>query len=105
MREYEDLFAENKRLKELTTTLREEKEQAAADVSRLKLSKLTSVQTLQDESNLKMAHLESMLVESREKHKDYEERAYTVINSQEKIAEKWKEEHRRSVQYFERLLN
>jgi hypothetical protein len=43
MREYENLFAENKRFKELNGTLRDEKETAAGDVSRLKMTNLTSV--------------------------------------------------------------
>lgn len=51
-----------------------------------------------------MAHLESILLEMKERHKAYEERAYSVMINQEKITEKWKEEHRKSVQYFERTI-
>lgn len=40
----------------------------------------------------------------KERHKSYEERAYSVMINQEKITEKWKEEHRKSVQYFERAI-
>ena len=40
-----------------------------------------------------------------ERHKSYEDKAYSVIISQEKVTEKWKDEHRKSVQYFERLVN
>jgi len=44
------------------------------------------------------------LIDQKERHKAYEERAYQVMISQEKITEKWKEEHRKSVQYFERAI-
>lgn len=44
-----------------------------------------------------MAHLESMMLDMKERHKAYEERAYQVMISQEKITEKWKEEHKKSV--------
>ena len=105
MRDYERLFDENKRLRDLCNGLRDEKENALSDVSRLKLQKHTEMNAMSDECNLKLAHLESMLLETKEKHKSYEERAYQVISSQEQVTEKWKDEHRRSVQYFERQLN
>lgn len=44
------------------------------------------------------------MIDQKERHKAYEERAYQVMISQEKITEKWKEEHRKSVQYFERAI-
>ncbi len=104
MRDYERLFEENKRLREMNGALRDEKEAALGDVSRLKVTSHNQLNAMQDECNVKVAHLESALIEAREKHKGYEERAYQVISSQEKVTEKWKEEHRRSVQYFERML-
>lgn len=104
MRDYERLFAENKRLRELGNSLRDEKESALAEVSKLKVASHTRMTEVQDECNLKIAHLEQMLLEQKERHRAYEERAYAVISSQEQITEKWKDEHRRSVQYFERAL-
>ena len=44
------------------------------------------------------------MIDMKEKHKVYEERAYEVIIQQEKITEKWKDEHRKSVHYFERAV-
>lgn len=44
------------------------------------------------------------MIDLKERHKGYEERAYGVIVNQEKMTEKWKDEHRKSVQYFERAI-
>lgn len=104
MRDYERLFEENKRLRDLSNSLRDEKEAALGEVSKLKVSNHNRLNAVSDECNMRVAHLESMLLESKERHKCYEERAYAVITSQEKMTEKWKEEHRRTTQYFERML-
>ena len=81
MRDYERLFAENKRLRELGNSLRDEKETALAEVSKLKVASHTRMTEVQDECNLKIAHLEQMLLEQKERHRAYEERAYAVISS------------------------
>jgi len=59
---------------------------------------------LNDEYNVKIAHLENTLLEAKERHKGYEERAYTVMIHQEKITEKWKGEHKNTVEYYDRQL-
>lgn len=104
MRDYERLFDENKRLRELSNSLREEKESALSELARNKHHQHNRVNDITDEANAKMAVLESQLIDQKERHKTYEERAYQVITSQEKITEKWKDEHRKSVQYFERSV-
>jgi hypothetical protein len=97
MRDYERLFDENKRLRELTNQLREEKESAFTELARNKLNQQNRINDLTDDANAKMASLEQQLIDSKERYKAYEERAYQVMISQEKITEKWKEEHRKSV--------
>jgi hypothetical protein len=104
MRDYERLFDENKRLRELNNQLREEKESALSELARKKLTQHNRINDITDEANAKIASLESQLIDQKERHKAYEERAYQVMTSQEKITEKWKEEHRKSVQYFERAI-
>ncbi len=104
MRDYERYFDDNKRLRELINQLRDEKESAISELNRLKIVFHGRVNELNDECNVKVAHLENQLLESKERHKAYEERAYTVMISQEKITEKWKEEHRNTVSYFERNM-
>ena len=63
------------------------------------------INEISDECNMKVAHLEGIILDLKERHKSYEDKAYSVIISQEKVTEKWKDEHRKSVQYFERLVN
>jgi len=105
MRDYERYFDDNKRLRELINQLRDEKESALSEANRLKIVFHGRVNELNDECNVKVAHLENSLLESKEKHKAYEERAYQVMVSQEKITEKWKDEHRNTVTFYDRSLN
>ena len=41
--------------------------------------------------------MESIMIEMKERNKAFEEKSYSVMINQEKITEKWKEEHRKSV--------
>lgn len=104
MRDYERYFDDNKRQRELINQLRDEKESAISEVNRLKIVFHSRVNELNDECNVKVAHLENTLLEAKERHKSYEERAYQVMIHQEKITEKWKEEHRNTVSYYDRTL-
>lgn len=102
MRDYERYFDDNKRLRELINQLRDEKESAISEASRLKIVFNSRINELNDEANVKIAHLENILLEAKERHKAYEEKAYTVMVHQEKITEKWKGEHYNTVAFFER---
>lgn len=63
MRDYERLFDENKRLRELTNQLREDKESALAELARNKLHQHNRVNDITDEANAKVASLESQLID------------------------------------------
>lgn len=104
MKDYERLFDENKRLRDLTNQLRDEKDSSISELARSKTYQHNRLNEVTDEANIKVAHLESLMLEMKERHKAYEERAYSVMINQEKITEKWKTEHRNSVQYFERAV-
>ena len=104
MRDYERYFDDNKRLRELINQLRDEKESALSEVNRLKIVFHGRINELNDECNVKVAHLENSLLESKERYKSYEEKAYKIMINQEKITEKWKEEHRNTVSYYDRSL-
>ena len=58
MRDYERYFDENKRLRELVNSLRDDKESALSEIRRLKSVYHDRVSELSDECNLKMAQLE-----------------------------------------------
>ena len=104
MRDYERYFEENKRLRELLNQVRDEKESALSEVNRLKIVFSARLNEVNDECNVKVAHLENLNLESRERHKGYEEKAYAVMIKQEQIAEKWKDEHKNTVAYYDRSL-
>ena len=104
MRDYERYFDENKRLREIVNTLREEKDTALGEIKRLKNIYHDRVNELNDEYNLKMAHIENKLLESNERHKYNEEKSYEVMMMQERIVEKWKSEHKLTVDHYEKVL-
>lgn len=104
-RDYERYFNENKRLRELVNTIRDEKDTAISELNRLKVIYHDRVNELTDECNIKIAQLENQLLEAKEKHRHKEESAYEVMVQQEKIAEKWKNEHKKTCDYFEKQLN
>jgi len=45
-----------------------------------------------------------MVLETKERYKAHEEQAYQVMVQQEKITEKWKDEHRATVSYYDRSV-
>ena len=104
MRDYERYFDENKRLRELVNTLRDEKDVALSEIKRLKSLYHDRVNELNDEYNLKIAQLENALLETKERAKMGEEKAYEVMMMQERILEKWKAEHRSTVDHYERTV-
>jgi hypothetical protein len=55
MRDYERYFDENKRLRDLVNTLRDEKDIALSEIKRLKTLYHDRVNELNDECNLKIA--------------------------------------------------
>ena len=59
MRDYERYYEENKRLREILNTTREEKDIAQGEVKRLKVVFYDRVNELNDECNLKVAHIEN----------------------------------------------
>ena len=59
MRDYERYYEENKRLREILNTTREEKDIAQGEVKRLKVVFHDRVNELNDECNLKVAHIEN----------------------------------------------
>ena len=79
MRDYERYFDDNKRLRELINQLRDEKESAISELNRMKIVFHGRVNELNDECNVKVAHLENQLLEAKERYKSYEERAYGVM--------------------------
>ena len=94
MRDYDRYFVENKRLREMVNTIRDEKDTAISELNRLKVIYHDRVNELNDDCNIKIAQLENQLLETKEKNRSSEEGAYEVMVQQEKIVDKWKSEHK-----------
>lgn len=104
MRDYERYFEENKRLRELVNSLRDEKDIALNESRRLKSVYHERVQELNDECNLKLVQLENKLLETKEKSRFSEEKGMEVMMMQERILEKWKTEHKQTVEHYEKTV-
>jgi hypothetical protein len=48
--------------------------------------------------------LENLLLETKEKAKFSEEKSYEVMMMQERIVEKWKNEHKTTCEHYEKVL-
>ena len=103
IRENDRLSSENMREKELVLQLREEKDKLVGELSKTKSFHNNRFHDLSDEANTRCAHLEEQMLEMKQRHKNYEEKAYCILIAQEKLTEKWKDEHRKTAQYFERV--
>lgn len=104
MRDYDRYFVENKRLRELVNTIRDEKDTAISELNRLKVIYHDRVNELTDECNIKLAQVENQLLEQKEKHRHTEEGAYEVMAQQEKIVDKWKEEHKQTRNFYDKSI-
>lgn len=104
MRDYDRYFVENKRLREMVNTIRDEKDTAISELNRLKVIYHDRVNELADDCNIKIAQLENQLLETKEKNRSSEEGAYEVMVQQEKIVDKWKNEHKSTCEFFEKSL-
>jgi len=100
-RENDRLLTENKRDKELVMQLREEKDSLVSELTKTRAFNSNRVHDLQDEANSRCAHLEEQMLEMKQRHKQYEERAYNILIAQEELTEEWKDEHRKTAHNFE----
>ncbi len=91
-------------MRELVNGLRDEKDLALAEVRRLKSLYHDRVAELNDECNLKLAQAENQLLETRERAKAAEEKSFEVMLMQERIVERWKAEHKTTVDHYEKSL-
>lgn len=102
MRDYERYFVENKRLRELVNTIRDEKDTAISELNRLKFIYHDRVNELNDDCNIKIAQLENQLLESREKSRSKESVSYEAMAHQEKIIDKYRAEHKQTCVFYEK---
>jgi hypothetical protein len=59
--------------------LREEKDTNVSELQRTKTYQHNRLNEVTDEANTKVAHLEQIMLEMKQRHKAYEEKAYSVM--------------------------
>jgi hypothetical protein len=69
----------NNRLREIIGNIREEKDSAQSELKRLKSMFGDRVNEVNDEANLKITHLENILMETRDKNRYNEEKAFEIM--------------------------
>ena len=62
------------------------------------------IEETKEQYGSKIAVLERQLYEARERQRESEEKAFELFKAQEKVSEKWKEEHMNTVGYFEKVI-
>jgi hypothetical protein len=100
-RDYQKTFDENLSLKNLVNVLRDQKDKGLSELNKMKHIHMERVNELNDDFNVKLATTENQLMDTRERKKYEEERAYSIMIAQEKVTEKWKLEHKKTVEAYE----
>ena len=110
-RELESLKSTLKRTKEelqRNETQREdlsrERESLIREINLLKEDLYQRVEEVKEVYGSKIANLELLLSEAKDRHRESEEKAYELYRAQEKVSEKWKTEHMSTVGYFEKVI-
>ena len=88
----------------MVQVLREEKDEAHSESQRAKSLMQQRVEEVSSECNVKLAKAEEAVIEARERHRFHEEKAFQVMQLQERLTEKWRQEHRQTVECFGRQI-
>jgi chromosome segregation ATPase len=110
-RENEALRASNKRIKDeykrlevQIDDLQRERERLIQEINGTREDMYYKTEELKENYGNKMTSLEKQLQDARERQRESEEKAYELFRQQEKVSEKWKEEHLNTVGYFEKVI-
>jgi hypothetical protein len=84
--------------------LRDEKDSALSELRRLKALYHDRVSEVSGDANLRIAQLEGLMLEQKEAARAQQELSYEVIRRQQVNVEKMAEEHRATVEHFEKVV-
>lgn len=90
--DYTVYYEENNWLKSHLHQVKEQKDNAQAEINRLKQNHFTRVEELEEDAKDKLAKLHSILAQERDHNKTKESESYEVIWRQEQLILKWKHE-------------
>lgn len=95
---------EYKRIQSQHEDLQREKENLVQEINDLRDEIYYKLEETKESYNGKIGVLEKQLQDARERQRESEEKAFELFKAQEKIGEKWKEEHMNTVGYFEKVI-
>mgnify|MGYP000137748228 FL=1 len=95
---------EVRRLSQLMQDLQRERDNLTEELNQLRDSYYEKLQEKANDYNNKVYSLEQEIQEARERQKESEEKAFELLKAQERVSEKWKEEHYHTVSYFEQVV-
>ena len=95
---------EFKRLLSQNEDLQREKESLIQEINSLRDEVYYKVEETKENFANKIGVLEKQLQESRDRQRESEEKAFELFKAQEKVSEKWKDEHMNTVGYFEKVI-
>ena len=81
-----------------------ERESMIQEINMLREEIYFKVEEAKEQYGSKIAVLERQLHEGRDRQRESEEKAFELFKAQEKVSEKWKEEHMNTVGYFEKVI-
>ena len=95
---------EYKRLQSQYEDIQREKDNLIQEMNILRDEIYYKVEETKEFYGNKLAVLEKQLQDSRDRQRESEEKAFELFKAQEKVSEKWKEEHMSTVGYFEKVI-
>lgn len=95
---------EHNRIDAQKEDLLRERESMVKEIAILKEEIYVKVEEVKEVYGGKILNLEAQLQESKDRHRESEEKAYELFRAQEKVSEKWKSEHMNTVGYFEKVI-
>lgn len=95
---------ENRRLHSQIEDLLNERDALVRELNTARDDLYEKLHAAANEYNSKVAQLERQINDAREKQQENEQKAYELLKARERVAERWKEEHRQTVTYFEKLV-
>jgi chromosome segregation ATPase len=111
LRENDNLKASSKRLKDefkrlqsQNEDLQRENDNCIQEINAIREENYYKVEENKEKFINKINFLEKQLQEARDRQRESEEKAFELLKAQEKVSEKWKDEHMNTVGYFEKVI-
>lgn len=95
---------EYKRLESQNEDMARERDNLINELNIIREETYFKVEDTKEAYGNKVAILEKQIQDARDRQRESEEKAFELFKAQEKVSEKWKEEHLNTVGYFEKVI-